>query len=362
MSGFTGVRAIDLPAEPRARGAAHGEECRDVIHEAIDRWYASLPSDSPREWIAGFAAATSYREAIERWTPTLLDEVAGLAAGAGVDEATMYAFQLVDEQWAYARDPHGEHCSVVGCAAAGAAVRVAQNLDLPGWWDGTQVALRIPAWNREPGCFVVTGCGFIAMNGVNDEGVGIVVNALPDVPSARHGLPVAYVIRGALTRRTAADAASFVEGVDHASGQHYLIGDPGGLVALECDAAGVAAVDAEDGVVVHTNHAVARPSSMVNGDGAGGALANSVDRLGFLTAERAALAVDAGDAAMRAVLSNETVPIRRVPTDVSPSQTFASMIFELTQSPTAWVRGGLDDADFEAFAVTKPESSRTSRR
>jgi len=336
-------RVLDLPGPPRERGAAHGEAQRDVFAAAIDRWYDSLPAADPREWVREFLAATDFRPAFSKWTPDLLDEIAGIAHGAGIDEVTAFAYQLVDEQWCYAR-VEADHCSVVGSAGL-----IAQNLDLPDWWNGSQVVLRVPAWQDQPGFACLTGAGFLAMNGINDEGVAVVVNALPDVPSASAGLPVVAGIRGVLARRDAPTAGAFLREVDHASGQHYLVGDASSIVALECDAEGVADAPACDGVVVHTNHAVARPSMFAEwGDVAAGALANSTARLDFLAESPPPTGVDD----IKKILSDETVPIRRVPTEISPASTFASTIFELSDPPALHVRGGTGETEFYRVSVS----------
>jgi isopenicillin-N N-acyltransferase like protein len=334
---------VDLPASPRARGEAHGEHLRELIGEGIARWKDSL-GPQPDVWITRFLHDTDFVPAIEATTPDLLDEVRGIAAAAGVREHEMLAYQLVDEQWCYTlrkRIEH-EHCSTIGGPGF-----VAQNLDLPIWWDGLQTVLRIPPHGNEPGCIVVTAAGFIVMNGMNDAGVAIGVNALPDLPAVSHGLPVAFAIRGALAKRSAADAVAFLRSVDHASGQNYIVGDRDEVLGVECDAQGSTAYG--DGRrLAHTNHSVVRTAHASDEGVAAGALANSCARLDFL---------NDFDGNVTELLSDSTVPIRRVPTSVSPSATFATVVFELGDAPRALVRGGPSEESFvdvEPLAVAVP--------
>jgi isopenicillin-N N-acyltransferase like protein len=338
---------IDLPAPPRERGEAHGEQLRAAIHDAVSRWKDSIGASegvSPDAWVADFLAGTNFLPAIERHAPSLLEEVRGLAAGAELSIDDALAFQLVDEQWCWAtrRGAEHEHCSTLGLA--GPPAIVAQNLDLPEWWEGLQTVLRIPPWQQEPGVVIVTAAGFIVMNGMNDAGVAVGVNALPDVPSAVTGLPVAFVIRAALARRTAREAAAFIDSVAHASGQNYVVGDASGVIGVEADADGATSYDPSEGCVVHTNHAVERTSGASWAGVAGGALANSSARLDFLATRRGSLWTmsDAID-----VLSDDTVPIRRVPSGVSRNSTFATCVFELgADGPVAHVRGGTGESTF----------------
>ena len=346
---------VDLPSDPWARGAAHGEGLRDLVLEGVARWKDDLatlgtPAD---EWIARFLGATDFRPAVERWTPSLMLEVAGLAAGSGVDEPTMFAYQLVDEQWAQVRRANSEHCSTVGVACdAGQPNVVAENLDLPAWYDGLQVVLRIAGDANEPATIIVTSAGFIAMNGMSSNGVAITVNALPDVPCGTSGLPVAFVIRGALCQTTARSAVEFMQSVPHASGQHYLVGDPSGVFGLEGDASGTTVSSAGSRAVLHTNHALARDGGAARADLTAGALANSEQRLATLESRRAQLAT-AGS--MDAVIDVLSVPgIRRVPTGELKSSTFATVVFELTDPPVLHVRGGPADDEFASVPVTAP--------
>jgi isopenicillin-N N-acyltransferase-like protein len=350
---------VDLPAPPRERGEAHGEQLRPAVRHAVTRWKDSLAATEggdPDEWIASFLAGTNFVPAIEMHTPSLLDEVQGLADGAGISFEDAFAFQLVDEQWCWAtrRRAEHEHCSTLGIA--GPPVVIAQNLDLPVWWEGTQTVLRYPPFGDDPGAVLVTAAGFIVMNGMNAAGVAIGVNALPDVPSATEGLPVAFVIRQALSARTAREAVSFVRSVTHASGQNYVVGDADRVVGVEADADGTTAYDPSEGCVLHTNHAVERTSGASWKGVAGGALANSRARLEFLASRRDSVR-NAADAIE--VLNDETVPIRRVPTDVSPNSTFATSVYELgSGGPVAHVRGGTGELDFVTVSPMGAEVAR----
>src|SRR4051812_42710585 len=261
---MTAPRLVDLPADPRARGEAHGEALRDVIAEGVGRWHDSLATatgEDPRAWVRGFLADTDYAAAIDRFAPSFLVEIDGLAAGAGVDRDEMFAFQLVDEQWCYEGRRRAARATDegAGCSTVGRRGLVAQNLDLPPWWDGLQAVLRI-ADGEQPGVVLVTAAGFITMNGMSGT-VAIGVNALPDVPSATSGLPVAFAIRQALLEPTAELAVSFLERIPHASGQSYIVADRSEAIGLEADSDGTTRFgkqEHDDDVVVHTNHAVHR--------------------------------------------------------------------------------------------------------
>lgn len=343
---MTAPRLVDLPAAPRARGEAHGEALRDLIAEGVARWHDSLAAatgEDPHEWIRTFLAGSDHRPAIERWAPSFLDEIDGIAAGAGIDADETFAFQLVDEQWCFegrrkrARAAEHEHCSTLGIRPDGGPTIVAQNLDLPPWWDGLQVVLRV-ADGEEPGVVLVTAAGFITMNGAS-ESVAIGVNALPDVPSATTGLPVAFAIRQALLQPTAEMAVSFLESVTHASGQSYLVGDRTEVLGLEADSEGTTRFGKGDPVLVHTNHALHRVTRDRDASLAAAALANTTSRLEALQGAELRDRESATSALSCA-------PTLRVPTAELPGVTFATVVFELGDRTVASVRGGPGEHHF----------------
>jgi hypothetical protein len=75
-----------LEGGPRERGRAHGETLRASIREVSGKWKESLgrpPAMTPDAYIARFVKDTTFDEAMMRWTPALLEEVAGIAEGSG---------------------------------------------------------------------------------------------------------------------------------------------------------------------------------------------------------------------------------------------------------------------------------------
>jgi hypothetical protein len=91
--------------------------------------------------------------------------------------------------------------------------------------------------------------------GVNAAGVGVCVNSLPQLPSARQGLPVAFVLRRLLQARSADEACRFVTALPHATNQHYVIAGPGEVRSFEASCAAVVEHRRADPTrVLHTNH------------------------------------------------------------------------------------------------------------
>ena len=265
-----------LKGTARQRGRVHGEALRGKIGQAVEAWKEELGREigaTPENYIAELVGSTKFEAATRRWTPDLLDEVAGLAEGASVPFKTMYAFQLVDEDWWFRRNrrygvelPGAEKCSVVAVHDDGNATSLlAQNIDIPAWSDGLQVLLRIRDGRGDGETLVFSYAGVIGLGGVNSRAVAVCVNALMQLDQRPDGLPVAFVVRGILAQPTLGDAVRFIREVPHASGQAYTVGGPEGVVGLECSAHSVCHYPAAPGTrcLLHTNHPLASDDQSV---------------------------------------------------------------------------------------------------
>lgn len=254
------LHTVTLEGPPQERGAVHGKTFKEPIHALLKLWKADLKARyemGADASIQRFLKSTDFLPAIKKWTPELLDEVNGIAKGAGVDFDTMFAFQLLDEYWCHGPGLAGEHCSSLGLARRGdRPTMVAQNMDLEGFRNGFQAVLRI----RQPGskleALVMTCPGLIALNGLNNRSVGVCCNTLSQLAYCGDGLPVAFVVRGLLQQETDKAAVDFLQRIKHASGQNYVIGGPDKVFDLECSAGKVSRFTPEPGpeIVWHTNH------------------------------------------------------------------------------------------------------------
>ena len=255
------VTVVTVEGTPFERGLTHGKTLRADIQRAVPIWKAELARTYKMDadlFIHGFLARTDYLTAIRKWTPGLLEEVRGIAEGSGFSFETMLVYQLIDEYWVNgAAAVSTEHCSAVGVrASAKHPGIIAQNMDLEGFRDGFEAVLHV----KDPSgveAFVLTEPGLIALDGINNRSVAVVVNTLAQLSHRTDGLPVAFVIRGILEQASFGDAARFVQAVKHASGQNYLIADQTGMGDFEASSGKVTAVPMEGVFVYHTNHPLA---------------------------------------------------------------------------------------------------------
>ncbi|MCX6566159.1 MAG: C45 family autoproteolytic acyltransferase/hydrolase [Candidatus Aminicenantes bacterium] len=240
LSDFTGgtvvsgeggkLRVLDLEGTPYQMGMIHGTALKPEITELIKRWKADLAGKyqvPAEDFIRKFLNHTDFQPSIDRWTPGLLDEVRGIADGAGVDFETMFAFQLLDESWVMNEDLGLDKCTTIAAGKRrGFPAFTSQTLDIPVFYHGFPTVLRIRDKKENLETLVFTIPGVVGVNGLNNRSVGVCVNAVTQLASSRNGLPVAFVIRGILRQKTYEQAVKFLRDIPPAAPQNYALGGP----------------------------------------------------------------------------------------------------------------------------------------
>ncbi len=218
---------------------------------------------------AAFLQSTAHLQAARKWTPDLVEELAGIAEGAGVDFGVLWAFQCQDESYWFSTGqlgqfpprPDPDRCSSLGVPAAdGRPTLLAQNLDTPTLYNGYQTLLHIhyPGTNRQ--AYVVTEPGLVGICGLNNSPLGVCQNTLalklnydPD------GVPAMLVARHLIDQPDLDSARRFLHEVPHASGINYMLADETSVEDYECSPGGVVRFQhgGEGSRVAHTNHPLA---------------------------------------------------------------------------------------------------------
>lgn len=257
------LRTLVLEGTPYQRGFEHGKTLKKEIHDLIKLWRADIERSykvNADTFITKFLKKSNFQKAIKRWTPDLWEEVKGIADGSDIDFNTMYAFQLIDEMWVIGRDIQAGHCTTIGVQKTRKnSSIVAQNLDIPRFYHGFQTLLHIKDIKTDWEAFVFTIPGVIATNGLNNHSIAVVVNAIQQLEYSLDGLPVAFVIRGILQRKTYDKAIKFIHSIKHGAPQNYLIGGSKNMGSFECSTTKVSPFIPFKGAyfTYHTNHPLA---------------------------------------------------------------------------------------------------------
>ena len=259
-----------VSGSPRERGRAVAEELGDTFKEGVLTWFevtGKARRRNPEDYLREFLRRTNYRPICEKLSPHILEEIAGMAEASGIAEDLMFASQLHDEEWLYARYAdlshgagEGEKCSSIGVNdIEGGPTIIAQNMDIGAWADGLQVVIRHRYGDSDLEVAYFASAGSIGLCGLNSAGVGVCCNTLIQLDHNTSGLPVAFAVRMILEQTSFENVRARLEETPHASGQNYLVGAPGAVGSFECSAKSVALHSPRPGLerTYHTNHAFA---------------------------------------------------------------------------------------------------------
>jgi isopenicillin-N N-acyltransferase like protein len=267
---------IDLTGNAFERGYRHGVEARTRIAGSI-RCYASLFASCGIDWLTAQTRARTYRDLIAG-LGEVFDEIEGIAAGSGflLDEIlalncrtellppTFLSAAELEHTDAFARNRAigfrdiGECTSfaVSGTRCADGSTRIGQNWDWIGFQRANVVILRTRGRMNAPDFMTLTEAGMVAKIGVNTQGLAIGLNILrADNDRETLGVPVHVFQRLALDFARVDDVVSFSKSLVFSGSSNAVLGDSLGRIgSLEYSPNGVALIDADQGVVAHTNH------------------------------------------------------------------------------------------------------------
>ncbi len=367
---------LELSGSAYDRGLQHGKALKSEIAEMIRLWKLDVQlsgKKDPDSVISEFLSKTDFLQAIKKWTPELLEEVRGIGDGSGQPFNTIFSYQLVDEMWVYYDELDSQGCSCLGVAKAGShPAYVGQNMDLESWRHGSQTVLHILQSSGSPEQLIFTSAGLIALNGVNGLSVGVCANTVMELAASRNGLPVAFFIRGLLSKDSEESALEFIKNIRYASGQNYVVGIGDKVYDYETSALKIVRYSplAGGSVVYHTNHAIvndalkpwwaARLRKLTSDELR---ITNSYVRLAALEARlsKEALAIDESviKETLRSKDSKEH-PVCRPLGSGSTAYTFGSTLMTLSDHPSLQVTVGPPDVNEYILFSFQSQVARTS--
>jgi len=235
----------------REMGRQHGEQASKQIQAhagQIGRSRAQLQ-----------AQASRFKPLFEKYCPHLLDEIAGLAEGAGITLAEAMAVNIRGEL----RKAPAEGCTTFVIGRQGTANRqilVGQNSDMGQQSIDLGYILHLKPKSK-PQVLIWTFGGMIGYHGMNSAGVAIFENALSDngaVPPGQFAMPH-YPVKRMILESSSVDAAvELFRKIPLASNKNYVMCDgSGAILDVETTTAGPELLkDRGAGFLAHSNHFV----------------------------------------------------------------------------------------------------------
>jgi isopenicillin-N N-acyltransferase-like protein len=267
---------IEVRGAPRERGRQHGEACREQVRAYAETLRRVLAGEAHLRGLdAGRPAAAPalsvgelYERALtfvpffEAFAPRLVEEIRGIAEGAGVPFAAALLVNVRAEVAGVRGAARGaarganDGCTAfaaAGAATAGGAVLLGQNQDQAPDMEALGVVLKVRPDDGPPALMATFG-GLVGYPGVNGEGVACFQNALSS-GVWRHALPHYPLKRVLLAQPAVAACLGVFDRAALASCGNVVLGDRSGhLLDVEATPDGYAVLEPADGLLVHTNH------------------------------------------------------------------------------------------------------------
>jgi isopenicillin-N N-acyltransferase like protein len=258
-------KVLVLRGGPLERGRQHGESLRAEIRTLLaahEAYLVELVAQRgglvlSKEHIE--TGSRHYLEAADAWAPDLVEEMTGIAHGAGVELIDVVTLNSFLEWYDWTFPGLAAKLSLVGCTAlalgpdySSQGGLIAQNYDLASVFPVGGVVLDITVGNTRS--LVATIPGVIGCEGLNSDGVGLVINKLTP-RDAGIGIIYPIICRRVLEQHDLAQAVGQVIRPRRASGLHYLLMDgTGELLGIETTGTDFEILYGMDDRIVHTNH------------------------------------------------------------------------------------------------------------
>lgn len=264
---------IEISGSPRERGRQYGEQAKGRILRGIEHYSAQLEGNR-LGWADIQAIVASFEPSIAAFEASYLDEMKGIAEGAGVDMAAVVLLNARTEILKLAirqqrglppiemvgaeleLDPDGcTGLAVLPEAAAAGRVIHAQNWDWKAECAETAVVLRVLR-DDGPDLLTFTEAGGLARSGFNAAGISITANYLESDRDYRQlGVPLALLRRKALEQSQLALAMRIIYATPKSASNNVMVAQAHGVVIdFECAPDETFQIHAERGLLVHANH------------------------------------------------------------------------------------------------------------
>lgn len=254
------IKRLILHGSAKEIGKQHGEQGKEEVIQSLETYEKLFQGYQHISWSEAKERALAHLKAIEAYDPQMVEEMEGIAEGAGVDFEDILALNARSEiaLAGYKGAAFSDGCTAIAVMPPVTSdTIIGQNWD----WKGTQQkSLLLLDIQREskPDITMVTEGGIIGKIGFNSAGVGVCFNALITDKKSEE-IPIHLGLRAVLNSYSLTEAASRIKDGQIAAAASFLIGSDDGngngmAVNAEVSPFGIDYVGGNDGKLVHTNH------------------------------------------------------------------------------------------------------------
>ena len=161
---------IKVSGTPYERGFQYGSQAKERIYKVIEEYKVLFEKEAFITWDKAYELSKPYRKEIEKYRPDLVEEMKGIADGAGLDFNTILTLNCRSEIMFAKADIAEDACTTIGVppeASENGHTLLAQNWD---WWSmgyGTTVLLEV---EQKPfaKAIIITEAGLVGGKGLNE--------------------------------------------------------------------------------------------------------------------------------------------------------------------------------------------------
>ncbi|GAA4759656.1 C45 family autoproteolytic acyltransferase/hydolase [Streptomyces sanyensis] len=260
----TTLPVVEISGTPSQRGRQYGEAVAVQLEAALGYYAEAFGLSSGLTWQQVTARAARWLEPVRDHAPDLLEEMQGIADGAGLDLLDILALNargevIYDDSFMRMRaeEEAPEGCTsfaALGEASGNGHVWAGQNWDWRAGVADTVVMLRI-VQPPKPTLLMQVEAGQIGRQGANSAGLALNANGLGGRFDDTVGLPQTVIRRRVLDQSTVTDALDVLFRTRaHIASNALLTCREGFSIDVETTPAGHDWMYPTDGLLVHGNH------------------------------------------------------------------------------------------------------------
>ncbi|GAA0518167.1 peptidase C45 [Saccharopolyspora subtropica] len=252
---------VELRGSARERGRQHGEFARGQIGSALAFYADAIGTATGLCWPQVTERVAGLLEPCRRFAPDLVEEMTGIAEGAGVELTDILALnargELVRDRLPADEDLDSDGCSsfaLLAEATGDGHVYCGQNWDWRCGISDTIVVVRI-VQPPKPTVLMHLEAGQVGRQGANSAGLALNANGLGGRFVTTRGLPQPLIRRKVLDAATVYEALDVLSRADQQIASNALLTHRDGFaIDVETTPGAHGWMYPEGGILVHGNH------------------------------------------------------------------------------------------------------------
>jgi len=248
------LKIVEAGGKPYEMGMQYGAACPE-IRKMVDMTYQLFGGrDKALNLLKKFLPM--YLPAVEKYAPEIIEEMKGMAAGAGVALQDILFLNITYEISTPAVMGGCTSFAAAGEATANGDVIAGQNFDYIQPWEEFIILLKMkPA--DSPNFMAVTAAGCLGLFGFNSAGFSLNLNLLKNKDSMTPGagVPTHVILRKVFSCTNISEAITAIASAEGRAAKNYLVASgQGDIVDIETTTSDLDIQYPERGILTHANY------------------------------------------------------------------------------------------------------------